>query len=325
MKVDNLHVAVIIIIILVAVYYLLPPLKKENFGGCASNNSINNDMPKDAASACKQISTEAQNITAAANGQASVLANIPFFSLFDPTNYKAGSNAVADNMRNIINNNLSSCEMQAIQSACTNATTTNQQNIIDNTKCTYCNTHECSINGATQTNTANLQQTCTIQAAMQALTEKTSSVEAQALAQALQKADGVLSGNNNVQSDNCNIVSQDLSSQTYLQQKNTCLNQISLDQLNSLQFCGSITGTIQSNISDQIQNCMLTTNQDSTNKTKSNTDTKSKSDNNNYSGGITPTDSLISGVVSCVFSVLVVFAFYYYVENGGQLPGQSSS
>ena len=324
MKSNTAGFIIAILIAVIAIYFLLPPLKKENFGGCASSNSINNDMPKDGASACKQISSKAQDITAAANGQANVLANIPFFSLFDPTNYKSGTNAVADNMRNIITTNLSSCEMQAIQSACTNATTNNQQNIIDNTKCTYCNNHECSITGATQTNTANLQQTCTIQAAMQALTEKTNSVEAQALASVLQKADGVLSGNNNVQSDNCNIISQDLSSQTYIQQKNTCLNQITLDQLNSLQFCGNITGTIQSNINDQIQSCMLTTKQASTNNTTSDTSAKTATKNDQSSTGINTADSLISGVVSCVFSALVVFAFYYYVENGGALPGSQS-
>lgn len=321
----NINLLLIAIVIIVAIYYLLPPLRKENFGGCSNANSINNDMPKDAASACKAISSKAQEIEAAGSSQANVLANIPILSLFDPNNYKAGTNTANDMMRNIVTTNLSSCEMEMIQSTCQNAATGTQSNIIDNTKCNYCNNNLCTISNTNQTNTANIQQTCTIQAALQALTEKNSSVEAQALASVLSNANGVLSGNNNVQNDNCNIISQDLSSQSYISQKNSCLNNVGLDQLNSLQFCGNVTGTIQNNISNQIQNCMQSTQVTSTNTTSTTASTVSSAKTNQTSTGIDTADSLISGLVSCFFSCMLVVALYYYVENGGQLPGANQS
>ena len=269
------------------------------------------------ASACRTISSEADKITAAANGQANVLANVPLFSLFDPNNYKSGTNALADSMRNIITTNLSSCEMQKITNTCSNTSSINQQNVIDNTKCTYCNNNLCTLNGDTQTNNATIQQTCTIQAALQALTEKTNSVQAQALAQVLQKANGVLSGNNNVSTDNCNIISQDLSSQSYLDQKNSCLNSVSLDQLNSLQFCGNVAGSIQSNLSNQIQKCMDSQTISTTNTATTDTAAAVVTKSDQASTGIDTSASIISGIVSVVFSCLLMVAAYYFFENGG--------
>lgn len=286
--------------------------KKENFEGECVNQSPDQDIGITARDACNKISSRAQEIEAELGGAADIITSALAF--LSPQNYKSGDNTTDNVMRNIINTNLSSCDITKIENDCRNNTAVAQANILDNSGCKFCETNRCSVTDLTQTNNAEISQTCTIQSAIETLTKKTNSIDSQALAQVLQKADGLLSGSNTFSNENCNIVSTDMSSQDYLSKKSTCANELAVDQSNTIKFCGDIARTVQENSFKAFQTCTGITNvtkeTDTTAETTIETAIKAEQESVGFDIGM----SAISGAVCCSSIVMVGIILYFSDE-----------
>lgn len=308
----NNKIAVIFLVslvIIVIVFYF----KKEKFEGCEKNSGVN-DMPESAAEACKRISTRAEEIEAHYKGAANIAANIPIVSWMNPNNYSAGDNTSTDIARNIVNTNLSKCEVEKIHASCSNIAGGTQSNIIDTSKCYFC-THidpsKCIVSGNVQINESKGVQTCSMKLAIKSLSEKTGSVDAQALAKVIQKAEGILSGNTESNVENCNIISRDLSSKTYLEKRSECINNINLDQENLLDGCAFIDN-VQKNLSDQIQSCYVGTEIEKTDVVEDTVDVSREIVTEQTSRGIDQA-AMIASAASCSSSVILAGVVLYYV------------
>lgn len=293
---------------------------KENFEDC-ENSSTGNDMPALAKDACNKISSRADEIQAELGGAGNIVANI--FPFLNPQNYAAGDNTTNSLTRNIINTNLSQCEITKIDSSCNQSSTTSQSNILraGSEACIpVCLKFGCDNIGNNQSNTAKTSQVCSLQTAIQILTEKTNSVDAQALAKVLQKTEGILSGSNKTQTENCNLIANDLSSKKYFEDRKSCLNNASTTQLNEAVACGSNINNIQENDSIIIQECMIgakiesksTVDNDTKVSTKLDVDQLSKGLDLNVLGAISGVSSLSSS--SC-FLLLVVIVLGWVSSN----------
>lgn len=309
---DTLYIIVAIILVILIATLLLD----DNVEGFCPEQSPTAEqmaaMGDTAEQACNKISSRAEEIEAHYNGIEGVMANLPGTALFNPNNYKSGENKAEELMRNIINVNMSSCDVTEIQNACSNSSATMQTNIIDNSKCKWCETHECNIDGVTQTNASTINQRCIVQTAIETLLKKKSSIDAQALAKVLQKADGLLSGDNTVKTEKCNVLNTDLSSQRYLESLATCSNELSLDQNNHILFCGGITNVVQDNQYDAFQDCLSTLGVQTTFDLEADTKIKQETGIEQESSGVTPLSSGISIVISCIICIMLSGVVAYF-------------
>ena len=236
---------VVLFAVLVLCYYLVNRTK-EQFTATP--------MPESAAEACKKIASKAEEIEAHYKGTADIVAAAQ--GPFNPRNYKSGDNTSDDMMRNIVNTNLSSEDIVKIQNDCKNISATMQINEIDMTQCPYCQQNGCSVTNVTQENIAKSSQVCVLQAATDSLRKKTNSIDAQALAQTLQKAQDLMSGNNKSTKQNCNYVNTDMSSKSYLEQISSCSSENNVNQENRIKGCGPVLNVIQRNANDNFQQCL---------------------------------------------------------------------
>jgi len=235
-----------IIVCIIACYFILLRTRIENIENIADMN---------AAEACKRISSRAEEIEKHYKGAAEIVQKATTF--LNPNNYRSGDNTSDDIMRNIINTNFSSEDISKIEADCTNTFAGIQINEIDATKCPYCWTNGCDITNVTQTNISKSIQTCQMQSAIDILMSKKNSIDAQALAQTLQQAQDVLSGNNKSKKENCNIVRTDMTSENYMDIRAKCSNNHSLEQGNKIAACGSVMNVIQKNISEKVNACIM--------------------------------------------------------------------
>jgi hypothetical protein len=312
-KVSNLIIIVVTIILIAILYGGYRYYNKEHFEGCEKSQGYSSDpMPELAAEACKKISTKAEEIEAHYNGIANIVSSIPVLNLFSPSSYSSGDNKTSDMMRNIINTNLSKCEVEQISNSCSTIATSIQSNIIDTSGCDYCNKVDpraCIISGNVQVNNSATLQTCSIKLAIKMLSEKKSSIDAQALSKVLQKCEGIISGNNISASEKCNIISQDLSTKSYLEQKNECLNSLNLDQQNILKGCAFIDN-VQKNISKNIQQCIIGIESIKQDTIESNTTLKNESSSEQKSTGIDALAMFLSSMTSLISSSIVTVILY---------------
>lgn len=234
--------------------------------------------------ACNRISSKAEEIEARYKGTKGVVDAI--LGPLSPNNYKAGDNKTNDMVRNIVNTNLSSCDITKISNDCKNTSASVQINEIDTTQCKYCENNLCTLKDITQRNIAEASQTCTIQSAIETLLKKKSSVDSQALAQVLQKSQNPLSGGNDTKIENCNVLNADMSSVAYMEQRSECANNLAIDQKNSLKACGSAIDVIQENQFKSLQSCLMGTDVSKTEETKSDTKTKTETKTDQTSTGV---------------------------------------
>lgn len=267
----------------------------ESFDGCLNQTNAENQLAQlgqTAKDACNRISSRAEEIEAQYEGAAKVVDAA--WGALSPKNWKAGDNKTTDMMRNIINTNMSDCDIKKVHNDCQNSSMSIQKNEIDNSRCKYCETNLCTIENVTQQNIAKISQTCTIQSAIETLLQKKNSVDAQALAKVLQKAQGILSGSNTYKKENCNIVNNDLSSVAYVEEISKCANNLKIDQDNSLKFCGNVTNVVQKNQFDAFQDCVMGSTIKKTSDLTSDTKLKQQGDVSQESTGLDLSASLAS-------------------------------
>jgi hypothetical protein len=317
----------LIIIVISLIFILLACDRKEHLVDgapqCSDQSSSEDQLAQlgeTAKDACNKISSEAEKIKAHYGGIENVVKSLPGLNLFNPAAYKSGDTSSEDMMRNIVNTNLSECDVTKIESDCKNTVSSVQSNIIDNSQCPACSDPEilkiypniCSVSGVKQTNKANISQSCTLQSAIQSLRQKTNSVDAQALANVMQEANGLLTGRGEHKSENCNVVDTDMSSRSYMETKASCANNLAVDQKNHLGVCGQVTDVIQKNNFESMQSCVIENTVskeavlDAESKMKQQTDIKQSSI------GVTTT-ALIAAVIGLViFAIVAGIVLVYF-------------
>lgn len=242
----DLKKLIYIFIIISLVYYLISQRKTKMVETLDASN---------AAEMCKEISSEAENISAAMGGVSNILDSALAF--LSPNNYKSGSNTANNMVRNILDTKIAPESRTRIENECNNAVASNQSNIVDQTQCKYCDTHNCAITNLQQVNDATVRQDCLINNAVVELMKVSSDIQAAATADLLQKASGPLTGDNKASNKNCNIVNKDISPKTYLDIITKCANAASIDQSNTFKGCGTATNVLQKNVMESLQECII--------------------------------------------------------------------
>jgi hypothetical protein len=322
MNFKDIHPAYIFIFAIIVVFLI-------NSFGKIKEHVMNLEPNANAAEACKTISSKADEIAAHYKGAKEIVDAA--WGFMSPNNYKSGDNTTNNEMRNIINTNLSNNDIMKISNDCKNSTAGYQLNELDATQCPFCQKNGCDMTNITQENIAKSDQQCAMQSAIETLMTKTNSVDAQALAETLQKAQGVLSGDNTSTNKNCNIVSTDMSSNQYMEQLGKCANEASIKQENRVKACGAVSNVIQKNAFDNIQKCMIGTTIKSTSDTSSQSKLASVFKTTQESTGIDPAASLGSSIASfssCICCCIVLLGLGYVgyssTEEGDSGSGFSS-
>ncbi len=280
---------------------------------------------ENAAEACKKISSEAEKIIADGKSKAATARIIagafgailggpvyaPVAIVANPANYKGGNNTAETMTRNIIERDLSNDQKQTIISNCVNSDVNLQKNVINNTMCPICETQECVAENISQNNIVNHIQRCILQNALKTLLTKTDNLDAQTLATVIQKTEGLLTGDNDFKSENCNIVRTDMSSKQYFDARNKCSNQLNEDQINNIIFCGDMNDVYQNNQRKSLQDCINSLTYESTENQTSNITVKDEVKIDQKTTGLTASSSIGSSLISGIFLILsIVLALY---------------
>ena len=205
---------------------------------------------KDAREECNIVSSEADNMIAGLGGLAKVAGAIMSFGLTEIFGTEAQART---NIRNLLNIDLSSCEISQMQQACTSEAFTNQANLID-LRCEYCQKNGCVAEDIIQTNTSHSKQSCVMQSLLDILSRKKATQDVAVAMEVVQKALGGASATSNT--DICNKFNVDQSSQSYIDTQQQCVQRIYGDQTNKFYGCGNARNIAQSNFRDTTQNCM---------------------------------------------------------------------
>ena len=262
----------------------------------------------DAAEACRKISSRAEELEAEYGGIANLAQTINPLSFLNPQSYKAGDNKTDDMMRNIINTTVSQESITKISNECAPIATSTQRNeIVTSTKdCKFCDTYPCKITvkNVSQENVDIVAQTCMMQTAIDILLQNTKSIDAQALAQTLQKTQGALSGSNIATKQSCNVVNSNMSSKDYLENIAKCAQVSSTDQTNIIDVgCAAITevgNIIQKNRAEKLQECIIGTTVDKTLLAEEETKVAAAAKSEQESTGVEMWASIASSCSCCI-------------------------
>lgn len=314
MVTTNFIIVLVIICIIALIFFRKSSIEKLTTG---------NIIPETAAEACKKISSRAEEITAAYSGQAKVLQNLPIYSLFNPNNYRAGDTSSNDIMRNIINSTMTQEDITKISNSCNPLSTSIQKNIInvDLRNCPYCDTNPCkiSMSNISQQNIDEVTQICMLQTAIEILLQNKKSIDAQALAQTLQKTQDLLSGKASSSKDNCNIINSSMTSESYLESIQKCALESQNDQENRIDAaCASsidIVNVIQENRNKKFQECIINATVDKALLSEEDVKATVKAESKQESIGLNPLFFAGSSSISCIISIIIGGALYFYKNN----------
>ncbi|KAJ3354040.1 hypothetical protein GGF32_002714 [Allomyces javanicus] len=211
----------------------------------------------DARSTCEAIQRSADQ-KASAIEQTRAVAGI--FNVFGNIAKAAGvaDNNAVNEINTLINTKMTSEDVTKIVNTCGLSVDQHQANVIDNSRCKYCETNRCALSNIKQSNTANVQQSCVMQSIVDHLSKQTPSIDTLSTIAALQKANGGAS--NSTIASNCEEVNTDVSSSRYLETTNACHVQATTDQVNNILYCGDIQDVIQDNATNVFNQCMYDNN-----------------------------------------------------------------
>lgn len=321
---------ILLLILLLIVYFIfrytnnykefLPAADDCGVGEKPGENEIIEAMGQTAKDACNRISSRAEEIKENLEGSGTILKNLPVLSLFNPNNYKAGDNTTKDLSRNIINTNMSSCDVTRIRNSCPQNVASSQINNLTNLECPVLELAKLGIDmnykNITQENVVEIEQKCIMNSAIETLLKKKSSVDAQAMAEVIQEASGLMSGDNSFVSEKCNVVSQDLSSINYIEDRADCAPIVASDQLNNIEICGSVADTVQKNKFSSLQECLKGTNVDKETEIEGDTKVSSNFKIDQKSVGVGASGSVSSSLCICIIlSIIAAVGFGSNEEN----------
>jgi hypothetical protein len=307
---NNKTIFSLLIVIIVIGSIKATRIIKENLEDECPVKDKSDNMGQTAKDACNRVSTRAKEIEAEAGGAEKVIQSALGF--LSPKGLASGDNTVETTTTSIIKNDLSTCEITKIKNVCSNSVSSTQINILDTSNCPFCQTNGCTIDGNKQTNVAEISQTCSITALLETLMKKKNSVDSQALAQVLQKAEGLLSGDNKVTTDNCTVLDNDMSSKSYFESISECSNKLQLDQQNKITGCGAIMNNIQGNNYKSMQECLIDSGVSK--KTDMESDTKVKSEVKAEQASIGPKIDMPSLIIiAVIIGALIIIGLLVYI------------
>jgi hypothetical protein len=228
---------------------------------------MSEDKFGNAAEACKHISSEAEKIAATYKGQAGLIKEVakmtPWGAVSNAIDKIGAENDIKQQMRNILNIDLSSNDVMEISNTCTQKSTVEQTNTIKWDPACLANPiiAQAIANGTIkltnikQRNVAETEQKCIMQALLDVVSKKQASLENLVAAEALSKAEG-LGAKNTVSQDTCNIVNKDMSSNDYINMTQSCNNEVFANQTNEIFACSGMEEIVQENLSTQKQECL---------------------------------------------------------------------
>ena len=310
--------------VFVILYLLLVETKYENMENTcpppATNAEILEEMGETAQKACNRISSEAENIAAKAEGKSKLTKAIgsilnPIGALLDPKSYKSGDNKTETYARDLINNNLSTCDWTNIENICKINVSSDQSNVVNTKDCPFCQINGCDIKGVTQKNNVEIENRCIIETIVDTLLNNKGSAESQALADTIQESQGALSGDNTYKTEDCSIINNDMSSTTYLNNRSECVVKNAVKQENRIEACGNVSDIIQENHFKALNECIV-----GTDKTiKTNNEGKAKSDkdrkNSQKSENNISTISASAGIILICSGAIALYLYMTQTPN----------
>jgi len=203
------------------------------------------------------------------------------------------SNKNDTKIQNMIVNIQNTLNSSDIESKCIQDSVISQTNVIDFSKCSelhketvialkdnpealkeYLNSR--SIENIKQSNEADIQTQCTLNAYMDAINKQDASVENSALAMIMQKASGLLS-QNDANTDQCQFIKNEMNSCNYLKNTACCYQQNAINQSNILNCTLGMAKDIAQTNRANVQNfCSLTGSTNLSNDQKSKLTNKSE-------------------------------------------------
>lgn len=268
--------------------------------------------------------------------------NNPFAFLNKVVDKLGGSNESQQMTVSVTNTNMKSLVESIISNNCKNSTAVDQTNsIVQSPDCllsmrTICANAkggvdlEClkemketvKIKGIKQSNSAKAQNTCEINAAIQALAQQDSTVENVAKLKALQDAQGI-GASNKTQQSGCSEVNTNITDEKYLKTMSECTNEIKAKQLNLLNTCGA-TDVDQANDVDLMNKCLIGAGIIAETKQGSSVKNTTSMESDQKAVGISPMASLAS-LGSCCFCccIIIIIAVVVPMLMGGGDPMDS--
>lgn len=272
---------------------------------------------------CDTISSTANNLSTLTN----------FFQSLNPFR---SSNDVRNEVRNNLSVELTENDVIDIQNNCQNIADISQLNRLEtdpnciNAATTLCNVGNdpiargncaksiISVENVTQSNQTKLQQNCVIDSLINKISQKQADVNNIASMLALQNAKGPMT-TNSVNNAICNNLNSSLSTSSFLNGFNTCINQATNNQTNLIKTCGA-RNISQSNFYNNINDCLaksgVTTNSQMIGNIINNTSTDT-----NQTASFLPFDITyisifcIVIVCLCIMSSLLVFLVPQFVNK----------
>jgi hypothetical protein len=290
-------------VLLAVVYFVFTKFKASRIEAFEAAN---------AQEACNEISSKADEITAAGKAASGVIDSVLAF--LSPNNYKSGDNETNNRVTNVMNTAISPEVRTQINNECGNLSTSLQSNVIDNSKCKYCETNECTISNITQENIKKAEQSCMLNSVVTTLMKTQNDIASQSLAEAIQKSQGLMAGDNTSTSKTCNVVNTEISPKSYLEIINDCANTSTSNQTNELLGCGSMTNIIQRNVLEDIQKCVIKNTTNETVDTSNETTNKSESKIDQSTEGI-PAWASLGSIIACCVAIVSVSLVLGFVAN----------
>ena len=229
------------------------------------------------AGACERVAAIAADADVKKTAIKAVERSIPIVGFLNNVVDKLGGSNESQQMNvSVTNTNIKSLTESIISNNCKNSTAVDQTNSIiqspdcnksirtvcENTKtgevdlaCVKEMQASVKINGIKQSNAAKANNTCEINAAIQALSQQESTVENVARMKALQDAQGT-GASNKTQQSGCSEVNTNITDEKYLKTISECTNEIKVKQFNLLNTCNA-TDVDQANDVDLMNKCLI--------------------------------------------------------------------
>lgn len=304
--------------VFIILYLLLVETKYEYMENTckppATNAEILEEMGDTAQKACNKISSEAENIAAKAEGRAKITKAFrdilnPLGALLDPTSYKSGDNKAETIARDLINNNMSTCDWTKIENICKINVSSDQSNVVNTKDCPFCQINGCDITGVDQKNSVEIENRCKIETIVDTLLNKKGSAESQAVADLIQESQGALSGDNTYKKEDCSIINNDMSSTTYLNNRSECVVQNAVKQENRIEACGNVSDIIQENHFKALNECIVGTDKKTETKKEGNAKKKTETKSKQKSENNLSTISAFGGIILTFSGIVALYLF----------------
>jgi hypothetical protein len=250
----------------------------------------------------------------------------------NPLSWLGNKNKNTTEINNITNLNLSSEDITKILNECENNVSLEQLNKItsgpecikeykelcgilstDENKLT-CIKNIPKIENITQSNVATVKSNCAISQIIDKMTQQTPTVASVAKLLNVQEASGLAQKGTNI-TNSCNEVNQNISSKSFLESINKCVNKVNAKQRNIIKSCAGASKISQSNATDMMNDCLITSGVTTKNIQKP--DIKIGLD---ISSTQKATNTVILAIIAVVIAIVVIvgiiIAIKYYGAKG---------